>query len=56
MGSALERIDPILSDYNAALDRLGEQAFFKKNLEQLFADYKFDESRPPFALGESPRN
>ncbi len=52
IGQALERIDPILSHYDAALDRLGEQEFFKKDLEQLFADYPFDHSRPPFALGE----
>lgn len=55
IGPALERIDPILQHYNAALDRVGEQDFFRKNLEQLFAAHEFDESRPPFAMGEPPR-
>lgn len=52
VGQTLERIDPILPNYDAALGRLAEQEFFKKNLEQLFAEHAFDESRPPFALGE----
>ncbi len=52
IGQALERIDPILRHYDAGLNRIGEQEFFKRSLEQLFADYPFDESRPPFALGE----
>ena len=55
MGPALERIDPILTHYNTALDQMGEQKFFQKSLEQLFADHAFDESRPPFAMGETPR-
>jgi len=52
IGQALERIDPILGRYETALAKLGEQEFFKKNLEELFADFPFEESRPPFALGE----
>ena len=52
IGQALERIDPILAHYDSALDRIGEQPFFQKNLEELFADHPFDESRPPFSLGE----
>lgn len=52
VGQALERIDPILRDYDAGLARLGEQEFFQKNLEQLIAEHPFDVSRPPFALGE----
>lgn len=54
IGPALERIDPILQHYNAGLDRVIEQEFFQKSLEQLFAEYEFDESRPPFAMGEPP--
>jgi membrane protein len=54
IGPALERIDPILQHYNAALDRVAEQEFFRKSLEQLFAEHEFDESRPPFAMGERP--
>ena len=52
IGQALERIDPILNRYETELARIGEQAFFKKNLEELFTEYPFDESRPPFSLGE----
>jgi len=55
VGPALERIDPILAHYNAAVDRAGELPFFQKSLEQLFAEHAFDESRPPFAMGESQR-
>ncbi len=53
IGPALERIDPILTHYNAAVDQASEQPFFQKSLEQLFADHAFDDSRPPFAMGES---
>ena len=52
VGQALEHIDPILAHYDAALASMGEQKFFQKSLEQLFTDHPFDESRPPFALGE----
>ncbi len=54
VGQGLEKIDPILQHYEASLARLGEQEFFQKNLEQLFAEYPFDGSRPPFTLGEKP--
>jgi membrane protein len=52
VGQSLARLDPLLHEYEAALGRLGEQAFFQKSLEQLFAEHPFDESHPPFALGE----
>jgi membrane protein len=55
IGPALERIDPILQHYNAGMEKLGEQPFFQKSLEQLFKEYEFDESRPPFAMGEPHR-
>jgi membrane protein len=55
VGPALEHIDPIVQHYNAAVERLGDQEFFQKSLEQLLAEHEFDESRPPFTLGESPR-
>jgi membrane protein len=51
ISSSLDQIDPLLSHYDAALNRLGEQEFFQKNLEQLFEDHNFKESHPPFALG-----
>lgn len=53
VGQTLERIDPILGEYEQALARLGEQEFFQKSLEQLFTEHPFDESRPPFTLGQS---
>jgi membrane protein len=52
VGTSLEHIEPLIGQYDAALARLGEQAFFQKNLEELFGEHPFDESRPPFALGE----
>jgi membrane protein len=55
VGQSLERIDPILMEYERALERLGEQEFFRKSLEELLAEHPFDESRPPFAMGERTR-
>jgi membrane protein len=52
IGTSLERIDPLVGEYDAGLARLGEQEFFKKTVEELFETYPFDESRPPFAMGE----
>ncbi|HVS51133.1 MAG TPA: YihY/virulence factor BrkB family protein [Opitutaceae bacterium] len=52
VGSALEHIDPLLSHYDAALRQIGEHAFFRKTLDELFAEHPFDESRPPFTLGQ----
>ncbi len=49
IGETLERIDPILHNYNAELQKLGEHAFFKKTLEELLIEHPFDESRPPFS-------
>jgi membrane protein len=46
VGSSLEHIDPILLQYSAALSRLGEQEFFRKNLEELLAAHPFDTSGP----------
>ncbi|MEO6873758.1 MAG: YihY/virulence factor BrkB family protein [Opitutaceae bacterium] len=54
LGTTLENIDPILQHYNAALEKAGHLPFFQKSLEQLFAEHEFDESRPPFAMGEKP--
>jgi len=55
VGQSLERIDPILMEYERALGQLGEQDFFRKSLEDLLAEHPFDESRPPFAMGERTR-
>ncbi len=54
IGGTLERLDPILHNYNAALLHVGEQAFFKKSLEELLADHPFDDSRPPFSTLTAP--
>ncbi len=51
IGASLERIDPLLTRYDIALSRLGEQEFFQKNLDQLFEENPFEQSRPPFAGG-----
>jgi len=55
VGQALDQLDPILQHYNTALNRLGEQEFFRKSFETLLAEFDFDESRPPFAMGQSAR-
>jgi len=55
VGQSLEQIDPILTRYQEALARLGEQDFFRKSLEELFSEHPFEESRPPFARGERSR-
>jgi membrane protein len=47
VGQALERIDPILKHYNAALGQIGQQAFFTQSLQQLLAEHPFDDSRLP---------
>jgi membrane protein len=56
IGASLEQIDPLVRQYDAALNRLGEQEFFQKTVEELFELYPFEESRPPFAMGaDHPR-
>jgi membrane protein len=52
VGQSLDRIDPILRDYDVALGKIDEQEFFQKSLEQLIAEHPFDMSRPPIALGD----
>ena len=54
VGQTLERVDPLLRAYEQALGRLGEQVFFQKSLEQLFAEYSFSESPPTAPAGRSP--
>lgn len=50
-GGSLEHIDPLLAEFDRALARLGDQEFFRQNLDDLLAAHPIDESRPPFALG-----
>lgn len=52
IGNSFEHIDPLVSQYEAALRATGEQPFFQKTVEELLNETPFDESRPPFALGE----
>jgi membrane protein len=52
IGTSLERIDPLIAQYERALNRLGEQEFFQQTVEQLFENHPFEESRPPFAMGQ----
>jgi membrane protein len=52
LGSSLEQIDPLMAHYDAALKQLGQNELLQKDLDQLFAEHPFDESRPPFALGD----
>lgn len=54
LGTAFERIDPLLAAYDSGLDALTQQKLFQKSLEELFEEHPFDESRPPFALGHRP--
>ncbi len=56
IGQSLERIDPLLHTYDEALTNLGEQPFFKKSLEELFNEHPFEESRPPFMLGDKQQS
>lgn len=42
VGEGINRLDPILPLYTAAIDRLGEQAFFKKTLEELIEETSGD--------------
>ena len=55
VGQSLDQIDPILIEYEKALAQIGEQPFFRRSLDELFAAHPFEESRPPFAMGERPR-
>jgi membrane protein len=51
VGNTLEHLDPVLYHYNRAMERLGDQEFFKKTLEDLFQEFPFDENRPTYAPG-----
>ena len=44
VGNSLEHLDPVLYQYNRAMERSAEQDFFKKNLEELFEAYPFDQA------------
>jgi membrane protein len=46
-GVALEGLDPILNRYDATLNKLSEQPFFQKNLDELLTEFAFDPVRGP---------
>ncbi|HXA14186.1 MAG TPA: YihY/virulence factor BrkB family protein [Opitutaceae bacterium] len=50
----LDRIDPIARSYREHMEKLGEIVFFAKPLDQLLADFPFDETRPPFSRIAAP--
>jgi membrane protein len=52
VGASLEQIDPLVSLYQSELNRIGEQEFFQKTVEELLERHAFQESRPPFAMGQ----
>ncbi|HXQ81291.1 MAG TPA: YhjD/YihY/BrkB family envelope integrity protein [Opitutaceae bacterium] len=37
-GVTIDRIDPVVGEFRAAIERLGEQAFFRKSVEELIAE------------------
>jgi membrane protein len=45
VGNSLEHLDPVLYQYNRAVERNGEQEFFKKSLEDLFGEFPFEITR-----------
>jgi membrane protein len=52
IGSSLERIDPLLRQYDSALTRLGDNGFFCKTLEDLLDEFPLSESRARLTLNE----
>ncbi|HEV8073552.1 MAG TPA: YihY/virulence factor BrkB family protein [Opitutaceae bacterium] len=48
-GDTLDGIDPIARSYREHMLKLGQDKFLSKPLDQLLADFPFDETRPPFA-------
>lgn len=48
-GDTLESIDPLIRSYRERMAALGGDGFFIRPLDQLLADFPFDESRPPFS-------
>ena len=52
VGTSLKQVDPLVPQYEALLNRIGQEEFFKKTVEELFNECPFEESRPPFAMGQ----
>jgi membrane protein len=45
VGNSLEHLDPVLYQYNRVIERDGEHEFLNKSLEDLFAEYPFEQSQ-----------
>jgi len=39
-GDALDRIDPVVREFSAAIEHLGNEAFFRKSVEELLSEPK----------------
>ncbi len=51
-GDSIDGLDPLVEHYHASIRALADQSLFSKPLDALFAEHAFDESRPPFTLGQ----
>jgi hypothetical protein len=44
----------LITQYEAVLNQVGQEDFFKKTVEDLFNENPFEEAVPPFAMGQRP--
>lgn len=51
-GEIIDALDPVLGRYNEAVQQGRQAEFFRKPLDQLFTEYDFEISRPPFSFGD----
>ena len=52
-GETIDALDPVLIQYNAAMQQGRQMDFFQKPLDRLFAEHDFEGSRPPFSFRKS---
>ncbi len=50
----IDRLDPLIGRYHETIHSLCEKELFAKSLQDLFTEHTFDDSTPPFALGQRP--
>jgi len=55
-GETIDALDPVLIQYNAAMQQGRQMDFFQKPLDRLFAEHDFEGSRPPFSFRKSTEN
>jgi membrane protein len=55
-GETIDTLDPVLGRYNEAIQQGRQAEFFRKPLDQLFEEYAFESSRPPFSFGPKPQS